>query len=356
MAGRENSGLSTTKRVAFWTLTLLSPALVLAVLGSRARQALSQSESPSVAWISQASAEAALADSARTEVRVVAEASLKGMVRPSAHEDLVYELKPDRSWLFLGVEVRTDARGFRVRDEDPATGPRRLRVVGVGDSIMWGWGIAESQTYLRRLEDPLSAAVGSVVEVVNLAVPTYNTLQEAAVLERFGMQLAPDLVVVGFTSNDGAPPAFGGFSSPARLRENERLLGRATELLPADLLARRADLRVLRVAAGFRRIRSLTEPEGIPVVLLVYPYDSPDVPRRLAEANGFHYVDLYPAFEELRRDAGAEDLHALAKVLAASPRDDHPGPDAHAAVARTLLPRLAAVLAQRGAGPPRPRR
>lgn len=352
MARQEISGLSTRKRIAFWAATLAVPALVLVAIAPRARQAISESERPSLARISQAGAEAVLAESARTEVHVVTVASLKGMVRPSVHEDLVYELKPNSTWLFLGTEVRTDGRGFRLRDgaAPNAPSPRAgFRVVGLGDSIMWGWGIAESQTYLRLLEAPLSAAVRTPGEVVNLAVPTYNTLQEAAVLERFGMRPTPDLVVVGFTSNDGAPPAFGGFSSPARLRENERLLGRAAELLPADLAAHRTDLRVLRVAAGLSRIRALTEPARIPVALLVYPYDSPDIPRRLAEANGFHYVDLYPAFEELRREAGVEGLHELATVLAASKLDRHPGPDAHEVVARQLLPTAAALLAKRSA-------
>jgi lysophospholipase L1-like esterase len=334
------------KRLGFWLVTLLGPAVLLAALLQTARTRLGEVESPALSWISQTAGRAALEESARTEVRVVDKPTLKGMVQPSRHDDLVYELKPNRSWVFLGTVVRTDARGFRERTQASAKPPGRLRVLGIGDSIMWGWGISEDQTYLRLLEEPLTHALRVPVDVVNLAVPTYNTLQEAAILERYGMAPSPDLVVVGYTMNDGSPPAFGGFSSPARLKENEQLLRRSAELLPADLGAAPGDLFALRVAAGFERIRSLTEALGIPVVVLVYPYDSPHVPRWLAEANGFHYLDLYPAFEALARERGVDDLHALAKLLAASPADDHPGPAAHRMVFEALLPRLTALLAQ----------
>jgi lysophospholipase L1-like esterase len=313
---------------------------------------------PSVALDAAAIGEAALRESGRTEVSEVLVPSLKGMVQPSVHDDLVYELKPNRRWAFLGTQVSTNSLGFRDREFAREKAPRALRVVGIGDSIMWGWGIEERDTYLRRLEGSLRAALDRPVEVLNLAVPTYNALQEAAVLKRHGMPLAPDLVIVGYTMNDGTPPAFGGFTSPRRLRERAELLRRGAELLPdPGDAASRTDEGALRVAEAFSRIRALSRPAGVPVALFIYPCDfradgpveRPDLPRRLALEEGFHYVDMYPAFEALCRARGIPDLRALAKVLAATPHDHHPGVPAHDLVLELLQERVARLLAERGA-------
>ncbi|HET7293763.1 MAG TPA: SGNH/GDSL hydrolase family protein [Vicinamibacteria bacterium] len=339
--------LSTRKRAAFWAVTLAPPVIVAAAV---AGAAMKRWPARPGAVDTSATGEAALRESGRVEVSDVRLPSLKGMVGPSVHDDLVYELKPSRAWTFLGTHVRTNAAGFREREFTAHKPPGALRVVGIGDSIMWGWGVEEQDTFLRRLERALAPAIRPPVEVLNLAVPTYNAAQEAAVLERHGMPLAPDLVIVAYTMNDGAPPAFGGMSSPRRFKERADLLGRAAELLPDPADAGlRASESVLRVAAAFERIRGLAQAAGVPVLLFIYPYDAPDLPRRLALQRGFLYADVYPAFEALARARRVADLHALAKELAATPYDLHPGPIAHATVAEVLLPKVVDLLAERHA-------
>jgi len=55
--------------------------------------------------------------------------------------------------------------------------------------------------YPEQLE-ALYEAEGKHVEVLNLGLGGYNTLQEVSTLEQIGIQFAPDLVVVGYCIND----------------------------------------------------------------------------------------------------------------------------------------------------------
>jgi lysophospholipase L1-like esterase len=105
------------------------------------------------------------------------------------------------------VRVRTNGAGFR----GPALpGPKAAhvyRIVVLGDSFTWGYGVRERQAYPARLEGRLNAqlhARGSRrrVEVVNLGLPGAGPLDYLHHLRHTGLPLAPDLVVVGLFAND----------------------------------------------------------------------------------------------------------------------------------------------------------
>lgn len=108
-----------------------------------------------------------------------------------------------------GAEVRVRDVDYRHDDEDglriaPPPGPKpdgTFRVVIVGDSNAYGWGVPEEATFARRVETGLTEA-GLTVDVAVLAFPGYNTGDEAALLRRLGPKLAPDLVLVAWFAND----------------------------------------------------------------------------------------------------------------------------------------------------------
>ena len=76
-------------------------------------------------------------------------------------------------------------------------------VLGLGDSIMYGVLLAKEQTYLEQMRRALAGRVARRIEVVNLAVPGYNTLQEDAVDRELGDRLSPNLVLLHYWSDDG---------------------------------------------------------------------------------------------------------------------------------------------------------
>jgi hypothetical protein len=74
----------------------------------------------------------------------------------------------------------------------------------LGDSFTYGVGVAFEETYLSRLEGMLNNRPGTRprVEVIRAGIPRYFPEPERVLLEKYGIQFRPDLVVVGFLPND----------------------------------------------------------------------------------------------------------------------------------------------------------
>lgn len=112
--------------------------------------------------------------------------------------------------LEFSYRARTNSDGFRdeefVRERTPGT----LRVLVLGDSFIYGTGVAAEDSIPVLLESSLSARVGRPVEVYNLGIPgtdTYDYLRRA---RRFS-DYRPDLVLYAlYVDNDiepSPPPA-----------------------------------------------------------------------------------------------------------------------------------------------------
>ena len=66
------------------------------------------------------------------------------------------------------------------------------RLVFLGDSLTWGWGVGDDETVSERLEELLD------VEAVNMAMNAVGTGQEWLVLEERGFAYEPDVVILNF--------------------------------------------------------------------------------------------------------------------------------------------------------------
>src|SRR5262249_19155124 len=87
--------------------------------------------------------------------------------------------------------------------------PGTVRILGLGDSVMFGWGVAEEDSCLRQLERLLRERQPAVRwEVVVTAVPGYNTVMEVATLVDLGLALQPALVLLDIVGNDTELPTF----------------------------------------------------------------------------------------------------------------------------------------------------
>jgi lysophospholipase L1-like esterase len=118
---------------------------------------------------------------------------------------------------------------FGVRGPGPRPRqPNTRRLLLMGDSQTFGFGVLDHETYAVRLQELLAAAYPeSDIQVVNAGVPGYGTVDHILWLRKHGQEVDPDLVVVQFLSvNDfkinrgsahvralldsGAAPAAGG--------------------------------------------------------------------------------------------------------------------------------------------------
>jgi lysophospholipase L1-like esterase len=144
-----------------------------------------------------------------------AELVLRQLPRGSARDlRALHELRPDRPWLFGlrpgaevdgpgGVHYAVNADGFRDRRYARPKPPGTFRIVVLGHSIAFGWGVAQEATYPKQLEARfLAFAPAARVEVPNLGVSGYNPYTEAALFADVGAGYGPDLVLVEFCIND----------------------------------------------------------------------------------------------------------------------------------------------------------
>ncbi|HJT86945.1 MAG TPA: GDSL-type esterase/lipase family protein [Bryobacteraceae bacterium] len=103
--------------------------------------------------------------------------------------------------VFQHVEVSTNQLGLRERPL-VAKSPDRTRVLVLGDSVAFGWGVPAGLVASRELERRLQQRTGAAVETINSGVPGYNTLQEQLFLKTYGDALQPDLVLLLYVDND----------------------------------------------------------------------------------------------------------------------------------------------------------
>ena len=77
-----------------------------------------------------------------------------------------------------------------------------FKILGLGDSIMYGIGQAKEETYLEQTRRALAGRSTRAVEILNLAVPGFNTMQENAAYKEIEDQIRPDLVIVHYWGDD----------------------------------------------------------------------------------------------------------------------------------------------------------
>jgi hypothetical protein len=229
--------------------------------------------------------------------------------------------------------VRTNSLGIRAdREFEIERVPGISRIVIIGDSFMWGEGVANEETFASRLENNLSGT-----EVINLGVHGYGTDQQRLRLHELGFRFEPDVVILGFYEENLWRNAlsFRDYAKPRyRLAEGGLVLGNHPVPAPGDILADQQRLprsfllvlvrRVLRRAKWqwglgiedseewqiTRKILAVTNDEietrGGRLLLLYVPTSDLSVPGRAegllevwARESGVSFVNLRKRFLEL---------------------------------------------------------
>jgi lysophospholipase L1-like esterase len=142
-------------------------------------------------------------------------------VRYQPDADLGFFHVPSQTgWLDDGLAT-INALGLRGRLPAVPKPVDAVRILAIGDSTTFGWGVGDDETYCAVLERQLGVAVPArPIEVVNGGVVSYDLNKSARLLRRFASELDPDLVLVGFYWNDlpfdQGPPDGPGLGPPGQ--------------------------------------------------------------------------------------------------------------------------------------------
>jgi lysophospholipase L1-like esterase len=288
--------------------------------------------------------------------------------------ELGWRLAPGAEDEYGGARVRINARGLRGPELEPAKPPGSLRMLWLGDSVTFGYGVEPVEaTFPYRVAAQLAPRLRRPLETLAAGVGGYAPWQERIWLEREGWHYAPDLVVVGFVLNDLTEPLslvrYGGQGEGWQLARSAR--GALDRWLSASALVTFLREGIARVrfgrdvrlgaealeafdvrrlvadpgAALWERSWRITESSlagifasarqrGVPAVLVIFPYafqlEAPEqmaaVQRRvaaIAQAAGVPVLDLLPALAARKQTALFLDA-------------SHISPAGHAAVAEEI--------------------
>ncbi|MBA5867361.1 MAG: hypothetical protein GDA67_11785 [Nitrospira sp. CR1.3] len=121
--------------------------------------------------------------------------------RPS--ENFGHELVPGfEGFGPLNVPIKINANGFRDGEHATEKSSEVVRILGLGDSFLFGWGVQADQVFLRQLERGLHERTGRRIETINAGVPGWGLNQYYVYLQRIGRQQSPDLVVLAYFVDD----------------------------------------------------------------------------------------------------------------------------------------------------------
>lgn len=128
--------------------------------------------------------------------------------RVAADPGVGHEHAPGAEAFLMGVDVKINSLKLREKDygfEKP-TGVKR--VLMLGDSLTFGWGVEFEDTTAKLLEKRLNdsdAQGNDNWQVINAGVGNYNTSQEVSYFFNEGRHYDPDVVVLNYFINDAEP-------------------------------------------------------------------------------------------------------------------------------------------------------
>lgn len=122
---------------------------------------------------------------------------------PTQNAAMTYTIQPNSDFVTLGVPFRTNEYGFRDRPVTPKS-PDVFRILCVGDSVTFGTGVKNEETFPNLLESFLvqHAPPGKTVDVINAGISAYNVRNIRGAVEEYTAGFQADVVVYTFVEND----------------------------------------------------------------------------------------------------------------------------------------------------------
>ncbi len=119
----------------------------------------------------------------------------------TADTELGFRMTPSETGILESPEFRVDVQtnGMGLRDQDlPAKEATEFRLLVLGDSFTFGFGVEERDTFARRIQHRIRATGRKEFRVINGGVVGYGTKQEQIWFDQIADAIEPDAVILGF--------------------------------------------------------------------------------------------------------------------------------------------------------------
>lgn len=253
--------------------------------------------------------------------------------------DLMWRLTPGfrgRARDFFAVAVsdepsewsfKINRHGFRGRDFEIERERGVYRIVALGDSCTFGFGVNEGDTYPERLQSEVERLCPSCAwEVINLGVPGYSSEQGRVLAQKWLPILKPQTVVIAYGTNDWWKREHSDEEEMARMRSTSyRLIFflkksaiiKAGALLLGSLLKNESAnstnmverVSPTRYKQNIKQIAKIAENNGASVILLdnnfYVPYGTEALRELATENSDYHLVDAVEILAKALQDPQA---------------------------------------------------
>jgi lysophospholipase L1-like esterase len=244
------------------------------------------------------------------------------------------------SGFFAPGTCTINSQGFRGPEPNETKPPDIRRVVCLGESTTFGWGVPDAVAYPRQLETQLNLLDPRRQrwEVINAGVTNYSTYQGVILAQRWLPRWKPDIVLFNYSWADHQPAGMGtpdnDVEMPARWRlEIEEVLRHSAavqwatwawlSLFHSEGSLRPADRRVWRVGlpefvGNIEKLVRATQDVGARPVIVTSPISWP--PPGKSDTSGiFHYHQRYRRMARYGAIASGAEFVELANAF-----DPHP--------------------------------
>jgi lysophospholipase L1-like esterase len=260
---------------------------------------------------------------------------------------LGHEHIPNAAALLQSTEIRTSDLGLRGGPVAAIPGKRRILVLGA--SITLGWGVPEQDTFTAVLEKMFKSR-GEDVEVLNAGIGNYNAERYVELFFTRLTALAPTDIIVHYFLRDAETLDAGGGNFMLQHSElavtlwiaANRVLGVSGEKSLVDHYKAVYDPQApgfLKMEQSLSKLSDYARQHDIRLYFAMMPdvHNLTNYPfgaihatmRQFAQAHGYTFIDLLPAFEGLK----PEQVWAM-------PGDPHPNALGHALMAKSIFPIL----------------
>lgn len=254
-----------------------------------------------------------------------------------------------------------NSAGWRDREHSLEKPSGTLRILGLGDSYLYGQGVQRKDICLSRLEELLQRDLHTErVECINTGMSGFNTVDQYDLFVNRGIEYQPDLVILHFVLNDVEPNVLlpgtkvefyseylAIFQQPDALSRYSYFWSWARQRFLRSIRARqyindcvnsfsRDSRKWKRCRDAIDDIRRACDEHDLSFLVVIFPFfidldgDYPfqaihDVVREHCESNEIHVLDLR---DEYRQYNGPE--------LWVHPTDQHPNETAHRIAAEAM--------------------